>query len=382
MTKKTDRPQKTVTRKQLAHRKRDEQLQRILIWSAVGVGVVIIVLLVAALVSGLTTASKPVAKVGEVEIPVKDYQARVRLERLNTRATVIQYQDLVQQLQAEGGEGNTAFVEQFQSQLQTLETQLSPAFASAFGGGVLETMIEEEIIRQAAVAEGLSVSEDEVDLRLEEYIGYDRAADVEVTDPLTDTQAPMTEAEYREIYESFKTVYLRQARLSEEAFRRILEIDLLRPQLVEAVTQDVETQADQVQITLLITGTEEAAQLFKQRLDAGEDLQALVDELNADENENSAANALSWYSEDQLTTFFGEELAGVAFDLTVGAASAPILGQDGRYYVVYTLGHEVRDLDATTLQQNREAAFNEWLEEQKAVLVERFEWDPYTPTEP
>lgn len=383
MAKQQQLPEKSPNRKQQATRKRDQEAQRILIWSAIGVGVLILAVLGFGLINELVIkANAPVARVDGAPIKVKDYQARVRFERLNTQSQILQYENYLSQFDTTDP-AMQAFVEQLQQQQQQLETQLLPGLASVFGGGVLDQMIEEELVRREAARLGFTVTQDEIERQVEQLFGYDRDAEViTTTATITDTAAPMTKADYLGYYEKFQGAFLRPSGLSEEAFRQNVAVDLLRPKLVESLTQDVEMMTNQVQATLLITGTAETAAALYARLSQGVEIDVLVEELNADAADASAAVDLPWLTPGRLVTEFGAEVEVAAFEIPVGTASEPIDGNDGSFYIVFVRGREVRELDATTLQQAREQRFSDWLTQQKEARVEYLDWEKVTPDTP
>jgi len=387
MAKEQQRPQKSPNRKQLATRKRDEKAQRIITWIAIGVGVVILSVLGYGVVSELfIKANAPVARVDGEPIKTKDYQARVRFERLSTRSQILQYENYLAQYDTTD-EFMQTLATQLQQQKQQLELQLAPGSVAIFGSSVLDKMVEERLVSKEAARLGITVTPEEVDRQIESLFGYDRDA-VAATDPLTttgtvtNTETPMTRAEFETYYEQFKSVYLRPSGLSEEAFRQSVEIELLRPKVVEALTQDIETKANQAQVTVLVTGTLEAALALQERLNAGEAVDALVEELNNSETGGGWAADLGWVQPGRLTTDFSADVDTAAFEIPVGTASDPITRNETEYYVVFVRAREVRDLDEATLSAAREQRFSEWLAEQKQSRVEYLDYTKVTPDTP
>ncbi len=387
MAKEQQHPQKAPNRKQLATRKRDEKAQRIITWIAIGVGVVILSVLGYGVVSELfIKANAPVARVDGEPIKTKDYQARVRFERLSTKNQILQYENYLTQYDTTD-EFMQTLAAQLQQQKQQLELQLAPGSVAIFGSSVLDKMVEERLVSKEAARLGITVTSEEVDRQIESLFGYDRDA-VAATDPLTttgtvtNTKTPMTRAEFETYYEQFKSVYLRPSGLSEEAFRQSVEIELLRPKVVEALTQDIETKANQAQVTVLVTGTLEAALALQERLNAGESVDALVEELNNSETGGGWAADLGWVQPGRLTTDFSADVDTAAFEIPVGTASDPITRDETEYYVVFVRAREVRDLDEATLSAAREQRFSEWLAEQKQSRVEYLDYTKVTPDTP
>lgn len=395
MAKEQQHPQKAPSRKQLATRKRDEKAQRIIMWIAIGVGVVILFVLGYGVVSELfIKANAPVARVDGEPIKTKDYQARVRFERLSTKNQILQYENYLAQYDTTD-EFMQTLATQLQQQKQQLELQLAPGSVAIFGSSVLDKMVEERLVSKEAARLGITVTQEEVDRQIESLFGYDRDAVAATTAPLTpttttvtntaavtNTETPMTRAEFETYYEQFKSVYLRPSGLSEEAFRQSVEIELLRPKVVEALTQDIETKANQAQVTVLVTGTLEAALALQERLNAGESVDALVEELNNSETGGGWAADLGWVQPGRLTTDFSADVDTAAFEIPVGTASDPITRDETEYYVVFVRAREVRDLDEATLSAAREQRFSEWLAEQKQARVEYLDYTKVTPDTP
>lgn len=384
MAKQQQRPEKELNRRQQATRKRDEKAQHIIMWIAIGIGALILLVLGFGIVSELVLkANAPVARVDGAPIRTRDYQARVRFERLSTQNQILQYQSYLTQFDT-SDPMMQSFVEQLQQQQQQLQTQLMPGLATVFGGGVLDQMIEEELVRLEAARLGFSVTEEEIERQIEQLFGYDRDAVAAATTPITGTATPMTRDEYLGYLDQFRGSYLRTSGLSEAAFRQSVKSDLLRPKVVEALTQDVDTQALQVEVTLLMTRTLEGAAALQARLNAGADVDALLEELNADDVDASVAFTMPWSTPGRFVAEFGQGVENAAFETPVGTASDPIAATapEDTYYVVFVRGREVRELDTLTVQQVREQRFKEWLTQQITARVTYLDWEKVTPDNP
>jgi parvulin-like peptidyl-prolyl isomerase len=236
-------------------------------------------------------------------------------------------------------------------------------------------MVEETLVRQAAEARGLSATEDEIQLRIEQEVGYNRDAITE-TQTLTDTAIAGGQPQFGELYDQFKTNVLQVTRYPEEDFRAMIRAEVLREKLKGELAEGIETDADQVKATVFIANEEEQAEAIRARInEAGEDPEVLVDELSGDENENTTGYELPWLPEGYIGAQLGPEIEQTAFNTSVGTASEPVLGTDDRYYVVYVSGHEVRELSTELLQQEQEEAYQSWLTEQKEEKVEYLNWE-------
>ncbi len=383
MVKQKKRPVKKVTRRPVHRQKKDEELQRILTWAAVAVLAIIVAVLGYGLyMEAVVEPGRPVAKVNAVEINTQAYQARVRYQRMLTLEQIGLYTDYLDKIGTD--EALQALVQQFEATKISLENQLSPDMTVPFGKQVLDQMVEEEFVRQEAAARGLTVSAAEIDQQVEQFLGYDRAADVAATasEAVTETQSVMTEAEYRQGYANFKTDVLEVSGLSEDDLRQMMETELLKAALKAQLGENVETEADQVQLTYLATTEQEDAGALWQRIEQGEDFATLMEEINQNDNEQNRGGVLPWMTAEQLSGQVGPELTTLAMDTPVGEAAGPVRGADGLYYIIYVEGHEVRPLDDSLLQQLQEQEYQKWLVQQQAEKVEYLDWQEVTPGEP
>lgn len=376
-----------LTRRQHAQLRKDERIQRILMWSAIGVGVLIVLIIGYGVVTEMVI--KPnlaVAIVDEKEITAAEYQSRVSYERLLVRNQIFQYQSYLAQIDTSDPQME-AFAQQIQQTQAQMESQLSPELATLFGKDILDRMIEEVLVRQKAEEEGLTVEEASVERQIEQLMGYDRDAALEAsTSPtmtITETQSIMTEADYQQTYTNFKNNILQEIGFSEEDFRETVEADLLRTKVQDVVTQDIPQEAEQVEVTYIASPTEEEALVLQERILAGESIEDLIEILNSNENEQSFGRTLPWYPQRYLSNLLGPELAELAFELSIGEISEPLPGQGGELtYLIYVNGREVRPLDEALLQQEKQEAFNTWLQNQKDERVEYLDWESVTPDEP
>ena len=155
--------------------------------------------------------------------------------------------------------------------------------------------------------------------------------------------------------------------------------------LLEKLQQDMQaeipTTADQVKLLYLLLDDEERANEASARLDAGEDFQALVDELQADETITAYGGEMDWSPQSVLESRFDAELADLAFSMAVGERSQPIASQAGMYTIIEVLDHGEQELDQYVLDQLGQEAFQEWLEAQQA-LAERDTYRDRVPTDP
>ncbi len=366
---------KTPTRRQVARRAKEEKLNRILVWSAIGVVAVVLLIIGYGVITELVIkARKPVARVDGVAITTQQFQQRLYYQRLMMRQQLYDYQNYLTQIDTTD-ETMQSFFQQVQSMATNLQNQLSASSASVLGKQVLDYMLEEEVVRKEAQTRNLTVSQDDLTLAIEQVVGYDRAAAETVTDT--------TKIEsFEERYENLKENYLKPSRFSEQDFRTMVETSLLREQLVGIIGADIPQTSDQVDPIIFAVDSDETGMGLRERIENGEDPTGLIVEVNNDESEQTAGYALGWVPAGYLGGQLGAEIEQVIFNTPVGKAAEPTLGSDGFYYVIYINGHEERPVDAATMQQMREDQYNSWLEPQKQERWEYLDWQTAVLTAP
>ncbi len=374
--------EKKLTRRQRSRRDKDAQVKRTLLWSAIGVGALIILIIGYGLLNEyVIKARTPVAKVGDATITTREFQSRLDYQRTMAQLQLNRYQRDLSTLNP-NDPSQQMFYQQYQMIVDNLENQLSPEMEMTFADQLLDQMIEETLIRQEAEERGIIVPDPEVQQEIELMLGYDRNATITETEVLTGTNAPMTKAEFQETYQALKENVLQPTNFSEERYRQLIKTELLRERLIEVLGQDVARVAEQVQLFYLTAGTEEQARELRARLTTSDTVETLREELMADEDDQTTAQTLPWLPKNYLEMQLGPELAEAAFSTPVETATSPILstdtpmGEDDVYYVVYVMGHEEdRPLREDFVDQAKQEKYLEWLETEKAEKVEKFDWE-------
>ena len=358
--------QATVTPKELARARRERKARRqTLIAIGAVIALVVIVLSIGIINELIVKPGQPVAEVGDTQITTKEFQERVRFQRMQTITLIEQYAQLF----------GVEQVSSIAAQLDDYET---------IGQQVLDSMTDEVLVRQAADELGISVSEEEISRFVEEQHGYYRdgtptprptSTPLPTSTPITPTETLATPAPSRTPYptatpvteNSFDDLYrdqlrsLRSAGVSEATLQQVIEYQLLLDKVREYLMQDVPTEADQVQLDVLVFATEEDANGYLVQLAEGDSFDSLLDQAQADSEDGATASAVSWTPIDLLAENYGSMTAQLSFSLGVGEHSDVVLTDDGQYIVFRVSGHEVRELSASALSTKEENLLNEWL---------------------
>lgn len=380
------------TRKETSRRHRDEIRNRqVLIGLAAVAGIVVLVIAAGIIAELVVKPSQPVATVDNARISLRDYQKRVKF-------------DWFQAGQVTDPQGTS---------LKTLDT-----------------MVDEQLLREQATQRGITVSADEIDQALEKSFGYLRVPPTPAPSPTPDPQAtpsseptatpapsptPMT----LEAYEKAKKAYLSRlnlnADMSEADFRKIIELDLLRQKLYDEVAKDVPTTAEQVRASHILVAIrtpeppatptpaggptpdpnapaptptleprDEAQALARiievqKKLAAGEDFAALAKQYSDDPGSAAQGGDLGWFARDQGLV---KEFEDAAFKLALGQVSEPVKTQFGYHLIKVAEKDPARPLDAYTIEMKKYNAYNTWLTDlRNAAKVDR-QWalDKIPPT--
>ena len=166
-------------KKHVARLQRENQQSRIILYAFIGIMTAVVLLLVYGYLDiKYFQLQRPVAKVGDTEILANQFEARVRLQRQQLLGQYNQYSQYAQ------------FGIDVTSQLQQIETSLNTPLT--IGEGVLDQMINEELIRQEAIKRGIAVSEAELNELTQGSFGYFPSGSP--TPSVTPTQFTMPDA--------------------------------------------------------------------------------------------------------------------------------------------------------------------------------------------
>lgn len=360
------KPMEPLTRKQISRREQEAQQRRILYTvAAVTALAVILVLGYGFYQEYVVKPAAPVAVVNGKPISTRDYQAMVRYRRFELASMMARVQNQLSLLDPTAEE-QQFIVQYFQQQLQQLQLR-----QMNLPMDVLDSMIDDELIRQEAARRNLTVTPEEVQEEIELQFGYQRnpptptptpiTATVAITLTPTPTEAPMTLEEFQRNYSEYVIAMRKNAGISEATFRRLFESNIYRRKLQEALAAEVPSAAEQVHARHILVDTEEEAQKVKERLQAGEDFATLAKELSKDTASASEGGDLGWFPRGMMVTEFEE----AAFALEPGQTSDIVKTSYG-YHIIQLIERDPnRPLDEDFLAQKKASALDNWLAEQR-----------------
>jgi peptidyl-prolyl cis-trans isomerase D len=432
------------TKKHVDRLHRERQQTRLILSVFIG----ILVLVFGSLVYGYLDVKyfqlqKPIAKVGDIKIPISDFQTRVRLERNRLLSSYYQYQQYSQIY----GMDLTQQIKQIQDQLDNSE---------AIGQNVVDVMINEELIRQEAAKRDITVPAEQLEKFIQGNLGYfpngsptptitptevtlptlsadilkyvsatpeitvtpEMTATIEATttatllpassgtpelaasptatpaptgtatETPTSTAGPTSTPEPTSTpftLEGYKTEYQKgldrfgKFGLSEAQYRSLVETDLLREKLFEAVTSDIPHENEQVWARHILVATEQEAKAVIERLNKGEDFGKIAAELSKDPGSGAKGGDLGWFGKGAMVPPF----EAAVYALKVGEISAPVQSDFG-WHIIQLIARQNRPLNATEYQKARDSAFQDFLTKLRVdYKVEIYDtWKQYIPADP
>jgi parvulin-like peptidyl-prolyl isomerase len=416
------------TRKQQIRRAREERQERMLYLALGAVGLVILIVFgmgyLTANYGGLDTLlaiqfNGSIATVNGSPVSIRDYQTQIRYSAATLNGQLQQINNNLQQISRDP---TLSFLKSsYEQQQQQIALQLI-----GLPRQMVETMIEDELVRQEAARRGLTVTADEVDQEIEQYVGYFRPTPSPTAGPsptptktgtptrtptLTPTYTPApsptgaltpttptltptvgpTETPFPTatpmLYQSYLTekkkmfdTITTQTQVGEADVRKMIETSILRRKLQQALADQVPTTADQVQARHILVKTYEDAVKVEARLSKGEDFAKLAQELSEDPGSKESGGDLGWFARGAMV----KEFEDTAFALPVNQISQPITTTYGVHVIQVTAREANRELEPSALARAQSATLTEWL--QKATTapnnkIERLYKEAYVPAE-
>ncbi len=420
------------TKKHIARLERERRQTRLILGGFIAVVIFAVGMLVYGYVDlHYLQARRPVARVGDVSIPVGEWQVRVRMQRQRLINQVQLYQQYSQY-----------FGMDLSSQEQQIMSQLNST--STMGQTVLDQMIDEELIRQEFAKRGVVASTQEVEQSIQASFQYypsgtptpsvtptavtlptlsaDTLALVTITPTptlfmtpttsptstpnpaasatptssptasptagpsptITPTSTPIPTATAYTL-QGFETAYNDSVQqivsqgLTEAQVHDLYVNNVLRQKLFDQVTADVPRTQDEVWARHILVADEATAKAVRDRLVAGEDFAKVAAEVSTDTATKDKGGDLGWFGKGKMVP----EFEAAAYSLKVGEISQPVKSQFG-YHIIQVLAHEEIPLDASSYDQAKQTAFNDWLTKARDEFkVKTYDiWQNIVPTDP
>lgn len=205
---------------------------------------------------------------------------------------------------------------------------------------VLNSLIELALIQQAAARMGISISDAQLEARVQETVASGGG-----------------EEKFQE--------WLAESGITPEEFREQLRAELLTEMVIQQVTASVPATAEQVHARHILLSTEQAAQEALRRIQAGEDFAKVAREMSQDEITRADGGDLGFFPKGMLSV--PQEIEDAAFALQPGQVSGIVRSPYG-YHIIQALERQTgRPLPPDVHQAMKQKAFDDWLQQQRAA---------------
>jgi hypothetical protein len=373
------------TRKQLSRAEREAQQRRRIIYAVGGVlAVVVLIVLFGVIRESLIKPNEPVANVNGEQISTTDFQNRVRL----VRAQLIQQADFSQRV------GDTQSVDRLQSEL---------ADPISLGSQVINGMVDEVLLKQAAKDFNATVTPDEIEASIEKEFGYDRnpptpaptstprptpTASAPVTQTATPSATPLPTATpiSKESAQQFYQDYLRGYGLSDQDYRKYTEMRLLSNKVRDAIGTTVPTMTEQIKFQYMridAVAVPTVTEAIKQDSFA-EVYQAALSNTLPYSTSVLASEVTDWLPRDAFSgsTDLGAAIGDAFFSTPVSQTTAIISNTTGTAsFVGLITAKSIEPLSSSFLQQAQQNAVEAWLQQRRNPNF-LLTWADRVPTKP
>jgi parvulin-like peptidyl-prolyl isomerase len=211
---------------------------------------------------------------------------------------------------------------------------------------VLEAMIDEMLIAQAAQAAGVTVTDEVIQQRIQ-----------------NDIAAVGSEEAFR--------AWLTQNGMTMEEYQAMTRSTIITEEMVRRLANTLPQTMPQVHVRQILVATEAEAQALRQQLEAGADFAELARAHSLDESTRGQGGDLGFVplGEGVLLPAVEEAVKG----LSAGQIAGPIASPYGYYLVQVVEAVSEREVPAEVRQGLTQAHFQKWIEELRSkAQIERF----------
>jgi peptidyl-prolyl cis-trans isomerase D len=416
-----DKPTKIVSKKHLARLERERRQTRLITSIALGIVVVIVALIGYGILNETyLKARQPIVTVNGDSVNLHEFQVRVRTARQQYIDQYMQYYQFAQMFGIDPTTDST-----FSQTLTQIQTQLDTP--SQVGQQVIDGITNDLLIRQYAKANGIVVTEADVEKAIQDAYGFfpngtptptitgtplayptwsatqfalmtptiaatlspsltpaptqtlDLTATITPVPSLTPTATPYTLDGFQNSYKE-GLIHYSKLGMTETDFRKIFfESNLYRQRVSDIITANVAHEQEQVWARHILVADETTAQSIREQLLAGADFATLAAANSIDTGTKDKGGDLGWFGKGKMFA----EFETAAFSQQVGEIGQPVQTTSG-WHIIQVLGHEIRPLTDTEFKNAVAAAFNQWLTDQRtgANVVISDTWTTNTPNQP
>jgi hypothetical protein len=384
---------KEMTRKHLARAEREARQTR---WLLIGLAVTLVIAIglvgYGFLDERVLKQQQPVASVNGKNITTADFQKRVKFSRAQLTS---QLNQLEAQRATFASDPQLSFLtQQIDQNISNIQSQLSSP--TTLGRQVLDSLVEDELVRQETAKRNITASPEEIQTNIEHSYNFYRVPPTPTaiptdtptpaasptpqptptlsltptltpapTDTPEPTATPVTEQSFNTQLNNFLT-QLAPTGMTREDINKLVESDILRRKLQDEFNKTVPTSADQLQFRYVSFETLESAQAADAQLTAGTSFDSLYTSVQAGKVVSATASAESWTPVSDVTQQYSPALAQILTTMSVSQTSSIITDTSGLGALIVQLtGRGVQPLSPTQLQTAQQQNYQTWLNTQR-----------------
>jgi hypothetical protein len=404
---------------------REAQIQRrVILGTGAAVALIVIILAAALIVDQVVVPNQVVASVNGQNITVSQFQKRVRFERVMRIQQLTSFYNFYQSVGYPDDQIGQAI--QQQEPYSTFYNELQ--FPDKMGLTVVNNMIEDELVRQAAAEKGITVTAVQIQEQVNKFFGYDPTANaaaestaeatatvepsatptpfVSPTPSPTPTITPTPEltatatttpiatippeptlnaTEKANQFNTNKTDFYSQLRsqtgMNDADINGYFETQALRQVLRDAVTPEVTSTGAFVDARHILVATEEEAQDIIAALNAGDSFADLARAASTDTGSGAKGGELGWAPVSQYVKPFQDAVLSAE----IGAVVGPVKSEFG-YHIIQVRAREDRELTKDQVDTAKNNAFKTWLDDLKTAKQDQTKtfdlWANNVPSDP
>jgi parvulin-like peptidyl-prolyl isomerase len=399
---------------------RDHAIQRLVILvTSIVVGIAAVILIVAIAYDQFVVPRQAVATVNGSTITVADFRQRVLLERF---LVIQQYNNAIGLFQSFGLDDQSIAQQLQQEPYATWYNEVT--VPDQLGNRVINTLVEDELVRQEAAARGITVSQEEIQERIQEFFGYDPnelfttptatvtptltptplvsptaspvptetlvptetpvpveatddpnapTAEPTATDFPTATPSPTPDATQRaETFNTNRNDFFGAIRaetgLGDADMNRYFEMQVLRKKLGDALTAEMGDTTTYYNVRHILVATQEEAQSVVNALNAGESFADLAAAVSTDTSNSVNGGELGWAPATQYVAPFAEAVENAE----IGAVVGPVQTEFG-WHVLQVRGREERPISEQERENLQARELEEFIDNKRAAEADNIE---------
>ncbi len=216
---------------------------------------------------------------------------------------------------------------------------------------VLYNTMQNELVRQGAIKQGITVTRAEVDTVIHNNF-YPKPPEGQTVDP----------GQLQKEYEENLRTFLTRTTLSLDDYRKTIELSLYRDRMRDELGKQVPTVGDQREVWWILVGQDPNTgtanpQPVMDRLNKGEDFATVAQETNTESTYANAQGYVGWVPKGAFP-----ELDNTIWNAETGKIYGPLNTSIGTLILKVTGGPEAREISAPMISALKDVQLNTWIQ--------------------